>query len=64
MAPLQTVSIAQLPEMRLFVLEVDESLVATLNTTLLPPGWNGTAPLLSQTLLNEWLDGPDALSYN
>ena len=59
MAHFETVAFANLPEMRLFRLEVDETLIRMMNPAALPVGWNGLASMsLTQAYLIDWIDDP------
>lgn len=59
MAHFETLALANLPEMRLFRLEVDETLIRMMNTAALPAGWNGVASMsLTQAYLTEWINEP------
>lgn len=59
MVHFQAVPFALLPEMRLFTLDVDESLIRLMNPAALPVGWNGLgSSALTQPFLSDWIDDP------
>ena len=59
-----TVPYSELPEMRLFVLDVDETLSRKINPAVLPLGWNGlSSSTLTQTYLNDWIEEPTMTGF-
>ncbi|MBO0937647.1 RES family NAD+ phosphorylase [Fibrella sp. HMF5335] len=65
MAHFETVPLPALPQLRLFVLSVDESLIRPMNQAALPLGWNAPGSArLTQPYLFDWIEDPVAKAFS